>query len=145
MATITLSPLISDLRGRIGSIVFCKWKGVHYVRRYAPHNPSNTLLQAAQRAVFRDAITAWQGLSDDARRRWSQKAAHLAMSGYNLFISRVMTGTVDNEYADECTPSQDSFASGSYLLRFSSALRPLTPAGRFGHPLYHYPITRTTA
>ncbi|MBI4978976.1 MAG: hypothetical protein HZC28_15970 [Spirochaetes bacterium] len=125
MALITLQFPVTDLRGRIGNLVICRWKGVLYARRYVSYNRSNTPAQAHRRTSFRNAVLAWQNLASDDKQRWSQAAAHVNMSGYNLFISRYISGIDAAEGRDAPTHERDGFASGSYLLRFPSACAPL--------------------
>lgn len=78
MARIKLSPLVEDIRGRIGNGVAAVWKGVHYVRSFAPvvGNPQNEK-QAAQRNRIINFATKWWTLTEDQRALWEQYAQEL--------------------------------------------------------------------
>ena len=77
------------LSGKLGnSLVACSRGEVNYVRTYVkPKNPK-TPSQERQRAMFKDAVRAWQNLSDLQKvfyDRISEK-----MSGFNVFVGRYL-------------------------------------------------------
>lgn len=90
------APLLSlDASGQVGkSMVFSKWKGINYVRRYiVPANPE-TDDQVAVRDLVRDASQAWAtgatvgAVIIDAAYKlaYDTAASGQALSGFNLFI-----------------------------------------------------------
>lgn len=129
MALVTFSPLVNNIRGRVGDIVYSVWRGIPYIRRHVPHNTSNTPAQASQRQSFAQAVHAWQTLDSKQQRCWSQAAMHLNMSGYNLFISRYLiektAAMPDKNDHLPAVPIPATDISHSYPLRFLSTKRPL--------------------
>ena len=88
MARVT-GPLLSmDASGAVGgSIVFSKWKGRNYVRRFVvPHNPRSAL-QVAQRAVLRFLSTDWAGIPVLDQATWDSLAAATNISPFNAYLS----------------------------------------------------------
>ncbi|MBI4979491.1 MAG: hypothetical protein HZC28_18585 [Spirochaetes bacterium] len=128
MTTAIFSPIVTDIRGRFWDVVFSVWRGIHYVRRHVPHNTSNTPAQAAQRRSFAEAVRSWQTHDRDQQRRWSQAAKHLNMSGYNLYISRYMTGKSgieqDEDAATSVMPALKHAVADRHPLRFRSGKEP---------------------
>ncbi|MBI4977912.1 MAG: hypothetical protein HZC28_10530 [Spirochaetes bacterium] len=122
MALISLSFPIARLHGRLGTVVFCVWKGVRYARRYVPHNRSNTPLQAHRRMSFRLAVYAWRMLDGTAKERYAQRAMHLNMSGYNLYISETLRGGKEHE---ACGISRGFYTADR---RDGACIRPLMPS-----------------
>lgn len=89
MATVT-SPLMSmDASGQIGhAVVYSKWKGRNYVRRYAkPSNP-NTPAQSGVRKLFAYLVSRFLGLSDTAQADWKAAGQAMAMTGTNFYIQQ---------------------------------------------------------
>ncbi len=86
MAKAQLSILVSDLRNKIGNVVFSKWKQSNYVRQYVKHGTGNTEGQIIIRDNFSIVVTVWKALCDAMRATWTNAAKSLNMSGYNLFI-----------------------------------------------------------
>lgn len=67
-------------------LIFARRRGKVYAKKYqAPKNP-NTADQQTQRLLFKDAVTAWQSLSEPDKNIWRAKASGLSATGYNLFI-----------------------------------------------------------
>ena len=88
MARIT-GPLMSmDASGAVGgAIVFSKWKGRNYVRRFVvPHNPRSPL-QVAQRAVLKFLAEEWALISIPNQATWASLAAATNISPFNAFVS----------------------------------------------------------
>jgi hypothetical protein len=52
---------------------------------YIPRNP-RTAAQQVWRSVFAQAVFAWQGLTDEQKMTYNERAKGKRMSGYNLFI-----------------------------------------------------------
>lgn len=91
MAKVT-GPLMSiDARGKLANaIVFMGWRGINTVRQWVkPANP-NSAAQQAIRGDFSDAVTLHKSLPADDKAAWSAKAAGLSLSGYNMFIRKVV-------------------------------------------------------
>ena len=90
MATATMNPLLNNISGRIGNVVFYKRLGKHCVRIHViPHNP-DTQAQRNMRCTFAHAIKSWQSMSGEEKYAFTRKARNLCMSGYNLYISHYM-------------------------------------------------------
>lgn len=70
MATIKFSSLVSDVRGKIGGVVFARGANGSYVRSWA--KSSNKLTEAAirQRLNFAYYSGKWRGLDDEDRKAW---------------------------------------------------------------------------
>lgn len=86
MARISLSPLIVDIRNKIGDTVFSKWKGVNYARsRVDPANP-NTANQQEARDALRQLVLLWQNIAGVIRDSWDNFASGRNLSGYNAFV-----------------------------------------------------------
>jgi len=81
--------------GALGeSIVYSKWKGILYVRRYIiPANP-NTEDQQTQRGFFKNGVDFWHSTEylDTDKAAWDLWASAEArpMSGFNKMISEVI-------------------------------------------------------
>ncbi len=90
MASIILNPMLTSISGTMGRIVFyTRWKNV-YARIYVkPRNP-DTEKQRANRALFRDAMISWKGLSAEQKESYNLRARRLPMTGHNLYISEFM-------------------------------------------------------
>lgn len=73
--------------GALGnSVIYVRRRGINYVKIFkSPKNP-NTSAQQDQRALFQDAVIAWQALTGPEKDIWRAKASGLSPTGYNLFI-----------------------------------------------------------
>jgi len=56
---------------------------------YLPYNP-RTEIQQSNRLTFKNAVIAWQGLTENERLLYNKRAKNKNYSGYNLFISEYM-------------------------------------------------------
>jgi len=84
-----IGPLLSmDASGAVGgSVVFSKWKGRNYVRRFVvPHNPRSAL-QVAQRAMLKFLAEAWSGFTIGNKATWDSLAAATNISPFNAYVS----------------------------------------------------------
>ncbi len=84
------SILISEASGALGKeVVFSRWKGRNYIRKYVkPANP-RTSRQMAIREVWRKIVQLYhQNVEGQAEEPWNREASKLAISGFNLFISQ---------------------------------------------------------
>jgi len=106
MAKITPSPIVSNIRGKIGNLIFQRWKSLNICRNMpiGIHNPS-TSRQSIVRNLLSSLRTAYGNLSIDQKVAWGEYAQSLSaggnadvgtyqlirpqgtvMSGYNVFI-----------------------------------------------------------
>lgn len=86
MATVIYSPLVTDMRGKLGDAVMSIWKGIHYVRsRVIPSNPQ-TAAQTLQRDALKNTLTMWQSVKTWAKTIWDTYAEGYALSGYNRYM-----------------------------------------------------------
>jgi uncharacterized protein with NRDE domain len=118
---------IKEGSGRMGDLVFYSLYGSSFARLYAkPVNP-DTEGQRIVRRTFGDAVRSWQKLTDEEKQKYSRKARHLPMSGYNLFISNYMKEKLAQ--ADACSEDRKrlialSNASLCIQLSVSSVVSP---------------------
>jgi hypothetical protein len=104
-----------SLSGCVGTLVFYMNQGQAYARSYVvPRNP-DTSAQRKRRALFADAVRAWQSLPDMQKDLWKHKARRLIMSVYNLFISIFCR-------ADGFVPDMDTLRSRSVSSLYSSVI-----------------------
>jgi len=93
MTKILLSPLISEARGKMGSIVFSKNRNGHYVRGDKTHINVDALRAAGLVGIFRDLSLYWKNtLTDIQRIRWNQYAKKTPLSnslGQTYFITGI--------------------------------------------------------
>ncbi len=123
MATAIPGIMIKSISGRIGNIVFYSRRGVQCARTHViPRNP-DTEAQKIIRLAFREAVLAWQKLSDDEKYTYNRKARYMSMSGYNLYISAYIKTKISGEVIintasaynviDQSTPSLNRIHSVS--------------------------------
>lgn len=75
-------------------LIFARRRGKVYAKKYqVPKNP-NTADQKAQRLLFKDAVKAWQALTEPKKDVWRAKASGLSATGYNLFIRSYLLNPV---------------------------------------------------
>lgn len=60
------------------------------LRRLTASNPPPTPGQSARRALFGDAVAAWQSADEPTRAEYRQRARAMSISGYNLFLREFM-------------------------------------------------------
>ena len=91
MAKVT-GPLFSiDASGKFAdSLVFSKWKGLNIVRQYSKPSQNTTAKQEAVKKAFSAATAMYQRLSGEDKDAWNVRASGTPMSGYNLFVKKVM-------------------------------------------------------
>jgi len=80
--------------GKLGSRVYYYRDGELVSRAYVIPVQPGTSAQKAWWKVFRDAVKAWHALTDAVRAVWNKKAIPYRISGYNLYISRTLKGTL---------------------------------------------------
>lgn len=81
-------PLLSmGASGQIGnSMVYAKWKGIPYARRYIVPADPNTVAQALTRSVFRAVDQAYKYLGALSRAPWSAAVKGRAMVSRNMLM-----------------------------------------------------------
>ncbi len=90
MAKVRFNALVDGMTGRMGGLIFQRWRSIHYVRTYTPPRDARSQEQLLLRGRFRTLVHAWRSLDTAARAAWNNAAAGMNMSGYNLFISTNM-------------------------------------------------------
>jgi hypothetical protein len=86
MAKITLSPLVTDIRNKIGDTVYSKWRGINYARsRVKPANPRTSSQQLVRYSLAR-MVDFFQHLHFTVKNAWNLLAKGKEYSGYNLFV-----------------------------------------------------------
>jgi len=86
MPKVTFNPIISDMRNRMGNMVFSKWKGVNYVRVYTGTPDAKTEAQQKTRNAFSGLVNIWKNLDSVIRESWNHHARGKNLTGYNAFI-----------------------------------------------------------
>lgn len=84
----TTAPLLSfDAAGQIAkSLVFARWRGISYSRRYVvPANP-NSVSQQFQRQSFATLREIWKRMGPLGRAPWDSYAAGRPFTGMNAFV-----------------------------------------------------------
>lgn len=84
-----------NAHGTLGkTLIFQRRRGGVFVKPYKiPKDPKSSG-QLAQRQLFNDAVEAWYALSSQSRDFYNERAEGTALTGYNLFISNFMNGTL---------------------------------------------------
>jgi len=59
------------------------------MKYYHPTNPQ-TESQQANRQKYADGVTAWQGLTNEQKEVYNERAKHNKLSGYNLFLKEYL-------------------------------------------------------
>lgn len=95
-------PLMSvDASGSVAkTIVFAKWRGRNYVRRFAvPANP-RTAPQVTARAIVKFLGAAWASLSPTSQATWEPGAESRKISAFNEYV-----GVNARKWRDQLPPS----------------------------------------
>ncbi|MGI9862075.1 hypothetical protein SDD30_11920 [Moorella naiadis] len=89
MAKVTAPLMSMDASGALGrALVFAKWKGINYARRYTiPMNP-NTVNQEKIRGYFTQAVTSWHGESPETRAMWNAAVRGRPLTGMNYYVAQ---------------------------------------------------------
>ncbi|MBN2038480.1 MAG: hypothetical protein JW864_00460 [Spirochaetes bacterium] len=98
MSKITLSPIITDVRNRMGNVVFSKWKDTNYVRQYTSRSGGSSERQLEIRNAFATAVSIWKNTGSTLHATWDAYAQeqNINMSGYNAFIKANLSRILDN-------------------------------------------------
>ncbi len=87
-----------NAHGTIGkTLTFIRRRGGVYARPYKIPKDPRSAGQLAQRQLFIDAKNGWFALSSQSRDFWNQRAQGQLYTGYNLYLSAFMTGTLPSE------------------------------------------------
>ncbi|MBI4976889.1 MAG: hypothetical protein HZC28_05370 [Spirochaetes bacterium] len=86
MAKADLSIVLTDLRRKLGNVVFSKWKQTNYIRPYIAYNVGNSPAQIEVRASFRTLVSLWKSFGGVIQGSWNHAAEDLNMTGFNHFI-----------------------------------------------------------
>jgi len=137
MAKVMFTSLVSDVRNRVGTIVYSKWKKTHYVREHVPHNRSASAKQLEVRSAFILLVEIWKSMDGIMQESWENSAKRQNMTGYNSFLGRNSKNVRNNEALElfrelgEEQPlaslSASGGASGSIVCAF---VMPADSAGR---------------
>lgn len=103
----TTGPLMSmDASGTVGkAIVFAKWKGRNYVRRWViPSNPKSDL-QVATRAMMKYLTQIWSSIETITQATWADLADAGKVSPFNAFISRNMSDWTQSLAPSKASPA----------------------------------------
>jgi hypothetical protein len=86
MATVKLSTLVSDVRNRLGNVVFSKWKDTNYVREYTSYSRGSSDRQVEVRSAFALLVSVWKTMGLAMHNSWNTYAYGMNMTGFNAFI-----------------------------------------------------------
>ena len=86
MAKVTYSPIINDVRCKLGNMVFSKWKDTSYLRTYAKPGDPKSEGQMEVRTAFTRLTKNWKQVNGILHRSWKEYARCMNMTGYNAFI-----------------------------------------------------------
>lgn len=65
MARVRFAPLVDQVRGRVGNVVFSDWRGIGTARKYAVSRNPDSSGQQLSRSAFRAGSGVWQGADTD--------------------------------------------------------------------------------
>jgi len=86
MARLVLGPIVSDAAGKMGGMVFSKWRGVAVGRKL---NPSPANPDSADQKLTRASVSlvtkVWQHMPAVFKAAWDLFASKLGMAGVNAF------------------------------------------------------------
>ena len=87
MAKVTYAPIVSDVRGRFGGMVFTQWQGVAAMRRFVPPSQPRTTGQVSHRNLFR-ALTGLYTRANNTRfqQSWARRAQGQPGIGRNFYL-----------------------------------------------------------
>lgn len=127
MARITLSALLTDARGKVGTIVFSRWRSIGTVRGLVtPANPRTTL-QRRTRGFMWAVSRAWARQSVPYKASFNLAASGQPWSGFNRFVD------VFRDFAfgfrDYRSTTVGSHAAGVTALIVTASQPPDTPLG----------------
>ena len=86
MAKVALSVLVSDVRNRLGNVVFSKWKKTNYVRQYVNYSRGSSVKQQEIRDAFALLISVWKAMGTPMQSTWNMFTRDKNMTGLNAFV-----------------------------------------------------------
>ena len=86
MAKVALSVLVSDVRNRLGNVVFSKWKKTNYVRQYVNYSRGSSVKQQEIRDAFALLISVWKAMGTPMQASWNMFTRDQNMTGLNAFV-----------------------------------------------------------
>lgn len=108
MATVKFSAIVSDVRGKVGGVVFSRGVNGSYIRKWAKGANRNTASQQIKRNTFSTYVGKWRGLSPIEKQSWKDATALFTqrnrvgdivqLSGYQLYLRtnlRLETAALD--------------------------------------------------
>lgn len=101
-----IGPLMSlDASGSFAkSMVFAKWKGINYTRRYfAPMNPK-TASQGKIRSYFTLAVNSWHREGKEVKDRWNLAVRGQPLTGFNYYVAQYIKYLLAHEGQAPPTP-----------------------------------------
>jgi len=97
MAKAELSVLLSDLRNRIGNVVFSKWRDTNYVKEYKVYSGEPTAKQLEVRNAFSLLVSIWKHMGQLHQRAWDVYSSDKNMTSLNAFIGVNSKHVLGNE------------------------------------------------
>ena len=97
MAKVQFNTLVTDVRNRLGNIVFSKWKQTNYVRKHSPYSRGSSPKQVEIRNAFRDLVSIWKAMGGLMQGSWDTFAKRYNMTGYNAFIGANSTRLISGD------------------------------------------------
>jgi len=101
-----IGPCLSgEARGKFGSsLIFQRWHGRAYAKRYfKPRNPKSSA-QNIGRARVRKAVARWQIATQETQDKWNEYAKQFNRTGYNAFMSGFAIYMRDHEETEPPIP-----------------------------------------
>lgn len=84
---ITYAPIVSEVSGRFGGMVFSRWQGVPLARRFVPPAQPRGPAQVSHRNVFRNMTALYQRISQTRiLQSWQRRAQGQAGIPRNFFM-----------------------------------------------------------
>jgi hypothetical protein len=137
MATVSFMTLVTDVRKRMGNVVFSKWKDTNYVREYVRHNPSATEKQLEVRKAFSLLVSLWRSMEGTIMQAsWDNHSRALNMTGFNAFLGQNSNSLRKGEPLGlfrefgENAPASFTAAAGSSGNIVCTFAMPAGPAGK---------------
>lgn len=117
MGKVKFSAAISEIRNKVGGVVYSRNRYGAYMRNYVVPENNNTDAQAAVRATFGEISASWKTLSEEQRGEWSTVAASLrktdifgsqySSNGFQFYVQlnteRVLVGSTISAFPPEIT------------------------------------------
>ncbi|MHB8089782.1 MAG: DUF6266 family protein, partial [Anaerolineaceae bacterium] len=86
MSTIKLNSMLEDVRKKMGTIVYSKWKGINYAKQWSAPTGDPTEKQQSIRSAFGKLVKDWKQMNGIMHLGWEVYAGNKNLTGYNAFI-----------------------------------------------------------